>query len=74
MIVDPPRAGLHGNVTTLLLHSNCPKIVYVSCNPATQARDVALLSERYAVELIQPVDMFPNTLHLENVMLLTLKK
>ena len=73
IITDPPRAGMDEKVVQMLLRLNAPKIVYVSCNPATQARDVALLSEKYKVEKIQPVDMFPQTYHVENVVLLTLK-
>lgn len=73
IITDPPRAGMDEKVVQMLLRLNSPKIVYVSCNPATQARDVALLGEKYKVEKIQPVDMFPQTYHVENVVLLTLK-
>lgn len=73
IITDPPRAGMDEKVVQMLLRLNAPKIVYVSCNPATQARDVALLGEKYKVEKIQPVDMFPQTYHVENVVLLTLK-
>ena len=73
IITDPPRAGMDEKVVQMLLRLNAPKIVYVSCNPATQARDVALLSEKYKVEKVQPVDMFPQTYHVENVVLLTLK-
>lgn len=73
IITDPPRAGMDEKVVQMLLRLNAPKIVYVSCNPATQARDVALLGEKYKVEKIQPVDMFPQTYHVENVILLTLK-
>lgn len=73
IITDPPRAGMHEDVVNMLLKLAAPKIVYVSCNPATQARDVALLSEKYSVDKIQPVDMFPQTYHVENVVLLTLK-
>jgi len=73
IITDPPRAGMDEKVVQMLLRLNAPKIVYVSCNPATQARDVALLGEKYNVEKIQPVDMFPQTYHVENVVLLTLK-
>ena len=73
IITDPPRAGMHDDVVNMLLKLAAPKIVYVSCNPATQARDVALLSEKYSVDKIQPVDMFPQTYHVENVVLLTLK-
>lgn len=70
VITDPPRAGMHPDVCNALLNAAPKKIVYVSCNPATQARDVALLAERYAIEKIQPVDMFPHTHHVENVVLL----
>ncbi|MEB2776323.1 23S rRNA (uracil(1939)-C(5))-methyltransferase RlmD [Algoriphagus sp. D3-2-R+10] len=73
IITDPPRAGMDEKVVQMLLRLNAPKIVYVSCNPATQARDVALLSEKYKVDKVQPVDMFPQTYHVENVVLLTLK-
>jgi 23S rRNA (uracil1939-C5)-methyltransferase len=74
IITDPPRAGMHEDVVKMLLHLEAQKIVYVSCNPATQARDVALLSDKYAIDKIQPVDMFPQTFHVENVVRLTLKK
>lgn len=74
IITDPPRAGMHEDVVNMLLQLEAPKIVYVSCNPATQARDVALLSEKYRLDKIQPVDMFPQTYHVENVVRLTLKK
>lgn len=67
IITDPPRAGMHDDVVKTLLASGCPRIVYVSCNPATQARDLQQLSERYRVTAIQPVDMFPQTTHIENV-------
>lgn len=67
IIVDPPRAGLHADVVANLLEIGAPRIVYVSCNPATQARDCALLAEKYTVEDIQPVDMFPHTYHIESV-------
>lgn len=67
MIVDPPRAGMHQDVVDTILRAEPPVIVYVSCNPATQARDLALLDERYGVEDVQPVDMFPHTQHVENV-------
>jgi 23S rRNA (uracil1939-C5)-methyltransferase len=74
IITDPPRAGMDEKVVEILLRLEAPKIVYVSCNPATQARDVALLAEKYDVEKIQPVDMFPQTYHVENVISLILKK
>lgn len=67
VITDPPRAGMHEDVTRMLLHAAPPKIVYVSCNPATQARDLAILSEKYEIRAVQPVDMFPHTMHVENV-------
>lgn len=71
IITDPPRAGMDEKVVQMLLRLEAPKVVYVSCNPATQARDVALLAEKYYVVKIQPVDMFPQTYHVENVILLT---
>jgi 23S rRNA (uracil1939-C5)-methyltransferase len=67
IITDPPRAGMHEKLVHKLLAMEAPTIVYVSCNPATQARDLALLAEKYTVTKIQPVDMFPHTLHIENV-------
>jgi len=73
IVLDPPRAGLHPDVVKVLNISKPKKIVYVSCNPATQARDVNMLSENYDVEMIQPVDMFPHTFHVENIALLKLK-
>lgn len=73
MIVDPPRAGMHDDVVKVILNASPRRIVYVSCNPATQARDLALLDVKYKVEAIQPVDMFPHTHHVENVVKLTLR-
>lgn len=73
LITDPPRAGMHQDVIDTLLKAEINKIVYVSCNPATQARDLALLGEKYTVLKMQAVDMFPQTVHIENVALLTLK-
>ncbi|MBR6034706.1 MAG: 23S rRNA (uracil(1939)-C(5))-methyltransferase RlmD, partial [Paludibacteraceae bacterium] len=73
IITDPPRAGMHPDVVDVILHAEPKRIVYVSCNPATQARDLALLDEKYQVTRIQPVDMFPHTQHVENVVLLELK-
>jgi 23S rRNA (uracil1939-C5)-methyltransferase len=70
IITDPPRAGMHADVVQTILNINPDKIVYVSCNPATQARDIALMDEFYQIEKIQPVDMFPHTHHVENVVLL----
>lgn len=73
IITDPPRAGMHQDVVDMLLKIEAKKIVYVSCNPATQARDIALLDAKYKVTKVQPVDMFPQTHHVENVALLELK-
>ena len=73
VITDPPRVGMHEKLVIKLLEMEAPRIVYVSCNTATQARDILLLSEKYKVEKIQPVDMFPHTHHIESVALLTLK-
>lgn len=70
IITDPPRAGMHGDVIDVILKAAPGRIVYVSCNPATQARDLALLDADYKVTRIQPVDMFPHTQHVENVVLL----
>ncbi|HHS96144.1 MAG TPA: 23S rRNA (uracil(1939)-C(5))-methyltransferase RlmD, partial [Phaeodactylibacter sp.] len=72
VITDPPRAGMHREVVNTLLLLEAPKIVYVSCNPATQARDLYSLKQKYAVTKAQPVDMFPHTHHVENVVLLEL--
>ncbi|MFZ4635562.1 MAG: class I SAM-dependent RNA methyltransferase, partial [Saprospiraceae bacterium] len=72
VITDPPRAGMHDKAVQFLLELAAPRIVYVSCNPATQARDVQLLSEKYRVVKVRPVDMFPHTHHIENVALLEL--
>ncbi|MBP5677625.1 MAG: 23S rRNA (uracil(1939)-C(5))-methyltransferase RlmD [Bacteroidales bacterium] len=73
VVTDPPRAGMHEKVVAQLLEAAPRKIVYVSCNPATQARDLKLLAERYDVKRIQPVDMFPHTQHVENVAELILR-
>ena len=73
VITDPPRAGMHADVVARLLEMEAEKIVYVSCNAATQARDIALLNGKYDVVRIKPVDMFPHTQHVENVVLLKLK-
>ncbi len=73
VVVDPPRAGMHETVVQQLLITAPQRIVYVSCNPATQARDLALLSEKYRIARIQPVDMFPHTQHVENVAELLLR-
>ena len=74
VITDPPRNGMHEDVVKQLLQMLPKRLVYVSCNPATQARDLTLLSEQYKVEKIQPVDMFPHTQHVENVVLLLKKE
>lgn len=71
IITDPPRAGMHPDVVGVILNASPRRIVYVSCNPATQARDLALMDAAYRVERVQPVDMFPHTPHVENVVLLT---
>ena len=70
IITDPPRAGMHEDVVNAILFAAPERIVYVSCNPATQARDIGLLSQNYKVTRVQPVDMFPHTHHVENVVLL----
>ena len=67
IILDPPRAGIHPDVAQTILNAAPRRIVYVSCNPATQARDLALLNEKYRITRVQPVDMFPHTQHVENV-------
>ena len=73
IITDPPRAGMHPDVVKTILHAAPQRIVYVSCNPATQARDLQALDAQYKVQAVQPVDMFPHTPHVENVVLLTKK-
>lgn len=74
IITDPPRAGMHDTVNQQILKMEPERIVYISCNPATQARDVTMLSEKYSVKKIQPVDMFPHTHHVENIILLERNK
>ena len=74
VITDPPRAGMHPDVVKTILRAAPERIVYVSCNPATQARDLQMMDEKYKVLCIQPVDMFPHTHHVENVALLELRK
>jgi len=71
IITDPPRAGMHPQVIKQLLRMAPERIVYISCNPATQARDISLLSEQYQLITAQPIDMFPHTSHVENIVLLT---
>ena len=73
IITDPPRAGMHDKLTKKILEMGASKVVYVSCNPATQARDLYLLNEKYVVSKVQPVDMFPHTHHIENVVQLKLR-
>ncbi len=74
IITDPPRAGMHPDVIDTILHAQPRRIVYVSCNPATQARDLSLLDAEYKVTAVQPVDMFPHTPHVENVVKLDRRK
>lgn len=73
LVTDPPRAGMHKDVVETLLNSGIGRIIYVSCNPSTQARDLEVLKERYNINKVQPVDMFPHTPHIENVVQLELK-
>ena len=73
IIADPPRAGMHGDIVSMLNKLKAKRIVYISCNPATQARDLELLEENYKVVTLQPIDMFPHTHHVENIALLELK-
>jgi 23S rRNA (uracil1939-C5)-methyltransferase len=73
IVTDPPRAGMHAKLVQKIIDIAAPVVVYVSCNPATQARDLNLLGEKYAVTKIQPVDMFPHTHHIENVVQLKLQ-
>ena len=74
IITDPPRDGMHKRVIEQILKIGVKRIVYVSCNSATQARDVSLMDELYKVTHIQPVDMFPQTHHVENIVILELKQ
>jgi 23S rRNA (uracil1939-C5)-methyltransferase len=74
VITDPPRAGMHEDVVKAILNADPEKVVYVSCNPSTQARDLAMMAHQYDIVKIQPVDMFPQTAHVENVVLLERKK
>ncbi len=74
IITDPPRAGMHGDVVDTLLKAKANRIIYISCNPATQARDLAALTVDYNIEEVQPFDMFPHTHHLENIVSLKLNK
>jgi 23S rRNA (uracil1939-C5)-methyltransferase len=74
VVTDPPRAGMHERVVEALLRVKPSRVIYISCNPATQARDISLMKDHYMVAAIQPVDMFPHTHHIENVVLLKLRK
>ena len=74
VVLDPPRAGIHPDVAAVLLEAAPKRMVYVSCNPASQARDLAILSEKYKITAVRPVDMFPHTHHVENVVALKLKE
>ncbi|MCQ2119624.1 MAG: 23S rRNA (uracil(1939)-C(5))-methyltransferase RlmD [Bacteroidales bacterium] len=74
IILDPPRAGIHPNVAKVIMDASPKRMVYVSCNPASQARDLAIFSEKYTITAVQPVDMFPHTQHVENVCALILKE
>ena len=73
IILDPPRAGIHPDVAKVILSAAPERMVYVSCNPASQARDLAILCKDYKITAVQPVDMFPHTMHVENVVALTRK-
>lgn len=73
IITDPPRAGMHEDVVKLISSSGAEKIIYVSCNPATQARDLEIMSSHYIIKIVQPLDMFPQTSHVENMTLLIRK-
>ncbi len=73
IITDPPRAGMHNDVIEAILHAAPKKIIYVSCNPATQARDLSLLDKNYKITKVQPVDMFPHTHHVENIVLFEIR-
>jgi len=70
VITDPPRSGMHQQVIQQLLDTAPPRLVYVSCNAETQARDISLMQEQYQIVKMQPVDMFPQTPHVENIILL----
>jgi len=74
IIIDPPRAGVHQTLLSHILEVSAPRLVYVSCNPSTQARDCSLLAEKYEIQNVQPVDMFPHTYHVESIAQLTLRQ
>lgn len=67
IVLDPPRAGIHPDVAQVIMEASPAHIIYVSCNPATQARDLAIFAKNYTIVKVQPVDMFPHTIHVENV-------
>ncbi|PKP16903.1 MAG: 23S rRNA (uracil-5-)-methyltransferase RumA, partial [Bacteroidetes bacterium HGW-Bacteroidetes-22] len=73
VITDPPRAGMHPDVVKRIVEMSPERVVYISCNPATQARDLAQMADQYSIAKVQPVDMFPQTHHVENVVLLLRK-
>jgi len=73
LITDPPRAGMHEDLINQIIAIAAPRVVYVSCNPATQARDLALLDRAYRVTWLQPMDLFPQTHHIENIAVLELR-
>jgi 23S rRNA (uracil1939-C5)-methyltransferase len=74
IITDPPRAGMHEDVSRMMLKAAPQRIVYISCNAATQARDLKILTEHYNITAVQPVDMFPHTMHVENIVSLELNR
>lgn len=74
LVIDPPRAGMHPDVVQQIISTKCPKIIYVSCNPQTLAFDMIELSQHYNIDIVQPVDMFPQTIHIETIVKLSLKK
>ena len=74
VIADPPRAGMHARIIGQLMRLRPERLVYVSCNPVSQARDVAMLTDAYHIDRIQPVDLFPHTYHVENVISLRAKR
>ena len=73
IILDPPRSGLHKNTIEALMQILAKKIIYVSCNPSTLARDLEILKQYYSVDYVQPIDMFPQTYHIETIVKLNIK-
>ena len=71
LVTDPPRAGMHPDVVATILEIGPEKVVYISCNPSTQARDLNFMKHQYKIMQVQPIDLFPHTPHVENVILLT---